>query len=167
VQRVDGLGDLVVAKGKEAPMSVSHTLTAPAGTRAFGSPCTVYTALQRLVRNGGSARRRMLLSKIHRAVVTDANLHYVGSISIDRDLMDAAGILEFEQVTVLDIDNGARFETYVIAGGSGEICLNGVAARLVTIGDHVILLTYADFDDAELVNYQTRHVNHRNALIAP
>ena len=82
-------------------------------------------------------RRRMLKSKIHRAVVTDANLHYVGSITIDPELLAAADILEHEQVAVVDIDNGARFETYAIAGrpGSGDMCLNGAAARLVSPGD--------------------------------
>jgi len=114
-------------------------------------------------------RRRMLLSKIHRAVVTDANLHYVGSVSIDSALMNAAGILEYEQVTVVDIDNGSRFETYAITGSTGEICLNGAAARMVAIGDHVILLTYGDFDEAELAGYAPRiiHVNDNNALTTP
>ena len=79
----------------------------------------------------------MLKSKIHRAVVTDANLHYVGSITIDPDLLAAADILEHEQVAVVDIDNAARFETYAIAGrpGSGDMCLNGAAARLVSPGE--------------------------------
>ena len=97
-------------------------------------------------------RRRMLKSKIHRAVVTDANLHYVGSVTIDPDLIDAADILEHEQVAVVDIDNGARLETYAIAGvrGSGDLCLNGAAARLVQPGDRVIVISYADYDDAEL-----------------
>jgi len=76
-------------------------------------------------------RRRMMKSKIHRATVTDANLHYVGSISLDPRLMELADILEWEQVTVVDIDNGARFETYAIVGNPGEITLNGAAARLV------------------------------------
>jgi len=84
--------------------------------------------------------RRMMKSKIHRATVTDADLHYVGSITIDRRLMDAADLLEYEQVTVVDLDNGARLETYVIAGRpeSGDVCLNGAAARLVAPGDRVI-----------------------------
>lgn len=98
-------------------------------------------------------RRRMLRSKIHRAVVTDANLHYIGSVSIDVKLLEAADIAPFEQVTVLDIDNGARFETYAIAGNAGEICLNGAAARLVAVGDRVILLTYADYEESELRAY--------------
>ncbi len=97
-------------------------------------------------------RRRMMKSKIHRATVTDADLHYVGSITVDRDLMDAANIYEYEQVAVVDVDNGARLETYVIEGerGSGKICLNGAAARLVSPGDKVIIITYAEYDEAEL-----------------
>jgi aspartate 1-decarboxylase len=100
-------------------------------------------------------RRRMLKSKIHRAVVTDADLHYVGSITVDPDLLEAADILEHEQVAVVDIDNGARFETYAIAGsrGSGDVCLNGAAARLVSPGDRVILISYADYDLGELDGY--------------
>jgi len=97
-------------------------------------------------------RRRMMKSKIHRATVTDADLHYVGSVTVDPDLMEAADILEFEQVAIVDIDNGARLETYVITGerGSGEICLNGAAAHLVHPGDKVILISYCDVDDTEL-----------------
>ena len=97
-------------------------------------------------------RRRMMKSKIHRATVTDADLHYVGSVTVDPDLMDAADLLEFEQVAIVDIDNGARLETYVITGerGSGEICLNGAAAHLIHPGDKVILISYCDVDDTEL-----------------
>jgi aspartate 1-decarboxylase len=97
-------------------------------------------------------RRRMMKSKIHRATVTDANLDYIGSITIDRDLMRQADLLEFEQVAVVDIDNGARLETYVIEGapGSGEICLNGAAAHLIHRGHRVIIISYGDYDDAEL-----------------
>jgi aspartate 1-decarboxylase len=95
-------------------------------------------------------RRRMMKSKIHRARVTDANLNYVGSITLDTELMALADIREHEQVHVLDIDNGARFETYAIPGGRGEVCLNGAAARLVQPGDKVIVITYADYEDAEL-----------------
>src|SRR6202034_4712679 len=90
-------------------------------------------------------RRRMMKSKIHRATVTDANVNYVGSVSIDPELMALAEILAFEQVAVLDIDNGARLETYAIEGVPGEICLNGAAARLVSPGDKVILISYAVF----------------------
>jgi aspartate 1-decarboxylase len=94
----------------------------------------------------------MMKSKIHRATVTDADVHYVGSITVDRDLMDAADLLEFEQVAVVDIDNGARLETYVIEGerGSGAICLNGAAAHLIHPGDRVIIISYAEVDDADL-----------------
>ena len=111
-------------------------------------------------------RRRMLKSKIHRAVVTDANLHYVGSVTIDPDLLDAADIREHEQVAIVDIDNGARLETYAIAGvrGSGDMCLNGAAARLVQRGDRVIVISYADYDEAELERHEPRivHVDTAN-----
>ena len=111
-------------------------------------------------------RRRMMKSKIHRATVTDANLHYVGSITVDRDLMEAADLLEHEQVAVVDIDNGARLETYVIEGvrGSGDVCLNGAAARLVSPGDRVIIISYADYERDELDSYEPRvvHVDQRN-----
>jgi aspartate 1-decarboxylase len=114
-------------------------------------------------------RRRMLKSKIHRAVVTDANLHYVGSVTIDPDLLEAADILEHEQVAVVDIDNGARLETYAIAGvrGSGDLCLNGAAARLVQPGDRVIVISYADYDDAEMDGYAPRvvHVDTSNRQV--
>src|SRR3974390_874084 len=112
-------------------------------------------------------RRRMMKSKIHRAIVSDANLHYVGSVSIDTELMDRADILPSEQVTVVDIDNGARFETYAIEGETGEICLNGAAARLVAPGDKVIIITYADYDREELDGYVPRvvHVDGRNRVI--
>jgi aspartate 1-decarboxylase len=110
-------------------------------------------------------RRRMMKSKIHRATVTDANLDYVGSISLDPELMRLADILEFEQVTVLDVDNGARFETYAIVGGPGQVCLNGAAARLVHRGDKVIVITYADYDEAELADYGPTivHVDAENS----
>jgi aspartate 1-decarboxylase len=114
-------------------------------------------------------RRRMLKSKIHRAVVTDADLHYVGSITIDPDLLEAADILEHEQVAVVDIDNGARLETYAIAGrrGSGDMCLNGAAARLVQPGDRIIVISYADYDREELAEYQPTvvHVDTRNRQV--
>lgn len=113
--------------------------------------------------------RTMMKSKIHRATVTDANLNYVGSITIDRDLMDTADILPFEQVAIVDIDNGARFETYVIEGprGGGDICLNGGAARLVHPGDLVIIITYAQYDQADLVDFEPTivHVDERNHRI--
>jgi aspartate 1-decarboxylase len=114
-------------------------------------------------------RRRMMKSKIHRATVTDANLHYVGSITIDADLMAAADLVEYEQVAVVDIDNGTRLETYVIAGvaGSGAICLNGAAARLVSPGDRIIAISYADYEDAELARYTPRvvHVDAANRAV--
>ena len=102
-------------------------------------------------------RRRMMKSKIHRATVTDANLDYVGSISLDPELMTLADILEYEQVTVLDIDNGARFETYAIVGGPGEVCLNGAAARLVHRGDKVIVITYADYESGRAGRLRAHH----------
>jgi aspartate 1-decarboxylase len=101
----------------------------------------------------------MLKSKIHRATVTGADLHYIGSISIDPALLELADIREHEQVAVLDIDNGARFETYAIVGEPGEVCVNGAAARLVAPGDRVIVLTYADYEDAELDGYEPTVVN--------
>lgn len=114
-------------------------------------------------------RRRMMKSKIHRATVTDADLHYVGSITVDRDLMDAADLLEYEQVAVVDVDNGARLETYVIEGerGSGSICLNGAAARLVAPGDRVIIISYAEYGEAELDGYAPKvvHVDRSNRQI--
>jgi aspartate 1-decarboxylase len=114
-------------------------------------------------------RRRMMKSKIHRATVTDANLHYVGSITVDRDLMDDADLMEYEQVAVVDVDNGARLETYVIEGerGSGDICLNGAAARLVSPGDRVIIISYADYEAAELETYAPTvvHVDRSNRPI--
>ncbi len=93
----------------------------------------------------------MLKSKIHRATVTQAELNYVGSITIDETLMEAAGIFEYEKVQIADVDNGARFETYVIAGerGSGIICLNGAAARMVSTGDKVIIMCYAQMTPQE------------------
>ena len=116
-------------------------------------------------------RRRMLKSKIHRATVTDANLHYVGSVTVDPDLLEAADILEHEQVAIVDVDNGVRFETYTIAGrrGSGDLCLNGAAARLVHAGDTVILISYADFDREELAGYEpvVVHVDAGNRQVTP
>ena len=114
-------------------------------------------------------RRRMMKSKIHRATVTDANLNYVGSITIDTDLMEAADLLEWEQVAIVDIDNGNRFETYVIPGaaGSGAMCLNGAAARLVHPGDRIIVISYADYDQAELEGFEPSivHVDRANKAI--
>ena len=100
--------------------------------------------------------RTMCKSKIHRATVTGADLNYVGSITIDPVLMEAADLMEYEQVHVVNINNGARFETYVIPGepGAGEICLNGAAARLAHPGDRVIVISYAQYSEAELEKYR-------------
>ena len=114
-------------------------------------------------------QRTMLKSKIHRATVTDCDLHYVGSITIDADLLEAADILEHEQVQVVDVDNGARFETYTIAGerGSGTVQVNGAAARLVHDGDTIIVISYAQYDAVELRDYEPRvvHVEARTNRI--
>lgn len=103
-----------------------------------------------------SVQRTLMKSKIHRATVTDANRDYEGSITVDRTLMHAADLVQYERVQVLDIDNGARLETYVIEGppGSGEICVNGAAAHLVRKGDKVIVISYAQFDDAEAASFK-------------
>jgi len=97
-------------------------------------------------------------SKIHNVSVTDANLNYIGSITIDEDLMDAAGIIENEKVQVVNINNGERFDTYVIKGkrGSGQICLNGAAARKVAIGDVLIIISYASMTPEEAKNFKPR-----------
>lgn len=102
----------------------------------------------------------MLKAKIHRAAVTESNLNYVGSITIDRDLMEASGILEYEKVSVVNIDNVSRFETYVIEGdcGSGVICVNGAAARLVQPGDKVIILAYCQLDSEEAESHSPQIV---------
>jgi aspartate 1-decarboxylase len=111
----------------------------------------------------------MLKSKIHRGRVTGSDLHYVGSITVDADLLEAADILEHEHVHVLDIDNGARFETYTIAGerGSGEMCINGAAARLVHTGDTIIVVSYAEYDAEDLESYEPKvvHVDHDNRIV--
>jgi len=108
----------------------------------------------------------MLKSKIHRASVTDANINYEGSITIDRKLMEAADILPYEQVEVLNVNNGARFTTYAIEGEKGEICLNGAAARLAVKGDIVILLTYCHVGDDEARNITPKlvYVDDKNAI---
>lgn len=115
--------------------------------------------------------RTMFKSKIHRATVTEANLNYVGSITIDEELLKAADILEGEQVQVVNVNNGARFETYTIAGpsGSGVVCLNGAAARLAHPGDIVIIITYAQLNEAELVQFSPTvvHVDGQNRMISP
>lgn len=100
--------------------------------------------------------RTMLKSKIHRAVITEANLHYVGSITIDTDLLEKANIVEHEKVQIVNVNNGARLETYVIAGprGSGAVCLNGAAARLVQPGDLVIIISYALVPENQATEFQ-------------
>lgn len=111
----------------------------------------------------------MLKSKIHRAKVTQAEINYVGSITVDMDLLEAAGILEYEKVQVVDINNGNRLETYTIAGerGSGVICLNGAAAKLVDIGDRVIIMAYAqmDYEEAEVFKPRVVFVNKENKIV--
>lgn len=103
---------------------------------------------------------KMLKSKIHRAVVTQAELNYVGSITIDSDILKAAGIMEYEMVQIADVNNGNRFETYTIAGeaGSGVICLNGAAARCVAEGDFVIIMAYCNMTQSEAENYKPKVV---------
>ena len=102
----------------------------------------------------------MLKAKIHRAVVKQAALDYVGSITIDEELMKAAGILEYEKVQIVDVDNGNRFETYTICGepGSGMICLNGAAARCVSVGDKIIIIAYADMTPEEAKTFEPKVV---------
>ena len=112
--------------------------------------------------------RKMLKSKIHRVTVTEADLNYVGSITLDPELLEAADIIEYEQVHVLDVDNGNRLTTYALAGvrGSGECCINGAAARLVHPGDVVLVLTYADYseEEARRVRPIVVHVDERNRI---
>lgn len=112
--------------------------------------------------------RNMMKSKIHRARITESNINYEGSITIDRKLMTAADIVPYEQVHVLNINNGARFTTYAIAGpeGRGDICLNGAAARLGIKGDIVIIITYTQVSEAELAHYRPRivYVDEHNAI---
>ena len=102
----------------------------------------------------------VLKSKIHRASVTDANLNYIGSITIDENLMDAAGIIEYEKVQVVDVTNGARIETYAIRGarGSGTICLNGAAAHLFNVGDIVIIMAYTWLKESETADFKPKIV---------
>jgi len=106
-------------------------------------------------------QRVMLKSKIHRATVSDCDLHYVGSITIDPDLLEAADMLAYEQVHVVDVDNGARFETYTIPGerGSGDMRVNGAAARLVHRGDTIIVISYGSYDEEDLERYAPRVVH--------
>lgn len=114
--------------------------------------------------------KQMFKSKLHRATVTDADLNYEGSVTIDKDLLEASGIIEYEKVDIWNITNGARFSTYVLEGrrGSGEICLNGAAARLVQVGDRVIIATFAMYDEKELENYKPTVVqlDEKNRIIS-
>ena len=111
----------------------------------------------------------MLKGKIHRATVTEANLNYIGSLTLDVDLMDAAGFREYEKIQVLDVTNGNRIETYIIrgTGGSGKVCINGAAAYLIHKGDLVIIVGYCQLDDAEAQNHAPKivHVNTENQVI--
>ena len=111
----------------------------------------------------------MLKSKIHRAVVTEANIHYVGSITIDAELMDAAGLHEYELAHVVDINNGNRLETYIVAGprGMGDICLNGAAARLMYVGDKIIIMSYCQIDDNSVSEHKPKivFVDKNNSII--
>jgi aspartate 1-decarboxylase len=114
-------------------------------------------------------QRHMLKSKIHRASVTDCNLHYAGSITLDPELMEEADLLPHELIHVLDVDNGSRFETYVIEGdyGSREVCVNGAAARLVQPGDRVIVVSYGVYSEPELDLHEPRvvHVDDENRIL--
>ncbi|MGT2876883.1 MULTISPECIES: aspartate 1-decarboxylase [Streptococcus] len=110
----------------------------------------------------------MLKSKIHRAVVTGAEVDYVGSITVDPELFEAAGMVEYEKVQIADVETGSRLETYIIAGepGKGEICLNGAAAKLVNVGDHVIIMSYASLtpEEAKTQKPLVVFVNEKNQL---
>jgi aspartate 1-decarboxylase len=113
--------------------------------------------------------RTLLKSKIHRATVTEADLHYEGSITIDRDLMDAADLARFEKIEIYNVTNGERFSTYVIPAepGSGDIVINGAAAHKASPGDIVILCCYADYDDAEVKKHRVRlvYVDEQNRIV--
>lgn len=112
----------------------------------------------------------MLKSKIHRATVTEANIDYVGSITIDPELLEASEILEYEKVAVVDVTNGARLETYTIEGerGSGVVCLNGAAAKLINEGDTVIIMSYCDMDKSEAERFEPKvvFVNENNKIVS-
>lgn len=114
--------------------------------------------------------RFMFKSKIHRAVITQADLYYEGSLTVDADLLDAADLLEYEKVSVVNVNNGERFETYLILGerGSGVICLNGAAARKGAVGDEIIIISYASLSDEESRTYKPTvvHVDKRNRIVS-
>ncbi len=115
-------------------------------------------------------QRTLLKSKIHRVRITEANLNYEGSLTIDADLMESANILPYEQIKIYNINNGARFETYAIAGpaGGGGICLNGAAARMGAPGDLIIIATYANYEEAEVLSHKPAvvHVDSQNRKCA-
>jgi aspartate 1-decarboxylase len=112
----------------------------------------------------------MFKSKIHRAVITQADLYYEGSLTVDADLLDAADLLEYEKVSVVNVNNGERFETYLILGerGSGVICLNGAAARKGAVGDEIIIISYASLSEEEARTYKPTvvHVDRRNRIVS-
>jgi len=116
-------------------------------------------------------QRRLMKSKIHRATITSADLHYEGSLTVDEDLLDAADLVEFEEIQVVNVNNGARFTTYLIPGsrGSGVIQLNGAAARLGSPGDLVILISYGEYTDQEASHHSPRvvFVDDRNRMTRP
>jgi aspartate 1-decarboxylase len=156
----------------------SHTTGTPLGPRLeipyrprqiFDTFCS--SGSSGLSTSADFMKRTLLKSKIHRATVTDASLHYEGSVTIDPQLMAAADIVEWEQVDVLDINNGNRLTTYAISGepGSGVICLNGAAARLVLIGDLVIICSYAQYSEEEQRKHVPKivRVDKNNHMIAP
>lgn len=145
----DVVADLGVDTAGRAPSdrAPKHRPRASAESRRPGAPT-----------EGRSVRRTMMKSKIHRATVTGADLNYVGSITLDTRLMELADLREHEQVHVLDLDNGQRFETYVIPGDAGDVVLNGAAARLVHPGDRVIVISYGEYEDAELEDFEPKVV---------
>lgn len=116
-------------------------------------------------------RRHLMKSKIHRATITSSDLHYEGSLTVDEDLLNAADLVQFEEIQVVNVNNGARFTTYVIPGprGSGVMQLNGAAARLGLPGDLVILIAYGTFEDAEIADYKPRvvFVDEHNRIVRP
>ncbi len=150
VQRLEGRALLAVAAPVGPVRLIDNAFLSPV-------PASAPTPTSRRP----SVQRTMLKSKIHRATITDSDLHYVGSITVDPDLLEAADVREHEQVHVVDVDNGARFETYTIAGqrGSGEMKVNGAAARLVHTGDTIIVISYAQYDEAALEAYEPRVVH--------
>lgn len=111
-------------------------------------------------------KREMFHGKIHRARVTDADLDYEGSITVGPELLDAAGIDEYERIQIVNISNGERFETYTMEGGEGEVCVNGAAARLAEVGDIVILIAYAAYEEGEEPDPTVVHVDEDNRIVS-